>query len=79
VEEDRSGLGTLVIRYDALPPADDIPKGWPPVTTNDFGLASFTFGKLELHLRQVDDDLYAGAVRQQGRDLGVHAALARVR
>ena len=67
----------VILRYGELPDPDDKPEGWPAVAANDRGLGSFTYDKVEIALRSVDDGLFVGEIWSRGRSLSTHVTLLR--
>jgi len=65
----------ILIDYNSLPL--ERPRDWPPIRSNQRGLARLVFGFLCDTLRGVSDHVTIGSAARKGRDLGSWFALCR--
>jgi hypothetical protein len=76
--EDRQHAEVL-IDYTRVPAAGAgaLPAGWPPLRSNEAGLARFVYGFMIDTLRRVSEHVTIGSAARRGRDLGSWFVLCR--
>jgi hypothetical protein len=65
----------ILVDYRRLPEAT--PPNWPPVRSNERGLARFVYGFMVDRLRRVSEHVTIGSAARNGRELGSYFALTR--
>jgi hypothetical protein len=65
----------VLIDYRRLPV--ERPQGWPPIRSNEHGLARLVFGSLCDTLRGVSEHVTIGSASRNGKELGSWFALVR--
>jgi hypothetical protein len=75
VLRDESRRADLVLRYDTVPDASEIPRGWPAVVRNDAAPAVVPFGQLEIFLRAARRNTFAGEAFRNGVSLRTNLVL----
>jgi hypothetical protein len=68
--------GGLLFGYRQLPPS--APEGWPPIRSNDHGLARTVYGGLVDEVVWISRDVLIGAAFRNGRPLDSYFVLARI-
>ncbi|MBY0399431.1 hypothetical protein K2X89_03990 [Myxococcota bacterium] len=67
--------GEVQVDYRRLPTVR--PASWPPIRTNESGLARFVYGFMVDRLRRVARDVTIGSAARKGRELGSYFVLSR--
>lgn len=68
----------LVLDFDRVPPPEvALPGGWPPVVSNDSGLAAIALAGTSFHLHGSGRGVLTGSVWRNGREQGVFVNLVR--
>jgi hypothetical protein len=67
--------GEVWIDYRRVP--QERPEGWPPIRSNERGLARFVYGFMVDTLRGVSEHVTIGSAARHGRDLGSWFVLCR--
>ncbi|HPG24339.1 MAG TPA: hypothetical protein PLW10_01790 [Myxococcota bacterium] len=70
-----AGKREVLVDYRRLP--ETVPPGWPPVRSNERGIARFVYGFMVDRLRRVSEHVTIGSAARNGRDLGSYFVLAR--
>ncbi len=65
----------VLVDYRRLPATR--PADWPPIRSNERGLARFVYGFMVDRLRRVSRDVTIGSAARKGRDLGSYFVLSR--
>lgn len=65
----------VLVDYRRLPTVR--PASWPPIRTNESGLARFVYGFMVDRLRRVSRDVTIGSAARKGRELGSFFVLSR--
>ena len=76
VARDDPDRGEVLIDYGELPEAR--PPAWPPIQSNERGLARFVYGFMIDRLRRVSEHVTIGSAARKGREMGSYFVLARV-
>ena len=70
-----SDRGEVLIDYSEIPSMS--PDEWPPIRSNDRGVASLVFGSLVDRIRGVSNHVTIGSAARGGKDLGSWFVLCR--
>lgn len=65
----------VLVDYRRLPTVR--PESWPPIRSNETGLARFVYGFMVDRLRRVARDVTIGSAARRGRELGSYFVLSR--
>ncbi len=65
----------ILIDYGRLPTSK--PDAWPPIRSNETGLARFVYGFMVDRLRRVSEHVTIGSAARNGRELGSYFVLCR--
>lgn len=65
----------VLVDYRRLPTVR--PASWPPIRSNETGLARFVYGFMVDRLRRVAQDVTIGSAARRGRELGSYFVLSR--
>ncbi|MBK7951081.1 MAG: hypothetical protein IPK00_20545 [Deltaproteobacteria bacterium] len=65
----------VLVDYRRLPTVR--PASWPPIRSNETGLARFVYGFMVDRLRRVARDVTIGSAARRGRELGSYFVLSR--
>jgi hypothetical protein len=65
----------VLVDYTRLP--DQKPAEWPPIRSNERGLARFVYGFMVDRLRRVSEHVTIGSAARNGRELGSYFVLSR--
>jgi len=66
----------VLIDYNRVP-GGELPVDWPPVRSNEAGLARFVYGYMIDTLRRVSQHVSVGSAARRGRDMGSWFVLCR--
>ncbi len=77
VTEGKELRNELTLDFDRVPPADAVPKGWPPVQSNASALSAMLFQGVSIRVRGSAGGLLTGSVWRNGRDQGTFVNLVR--
>ena len=65
----------VLVDYRHLP--EQKPEQWPPIRSNERGLARFVYGFMVDRLRRVSEHVTVGSAARKGREMGSYFVLAR--